>query len=229
MLTLSNLLIGYGSSTLAPPLSASLETGSLAVLVGRNGSGKSTLLRTLCGLRKPLGGDVRWNGKSLSQMGHRELARRVSVVLTASPNTGMMTVYETVALGRMPHTPLTGRLSERDKKAIGRAVALCSLENLRERAVASLSDGERQRTMIAKALAQETPAVILDEPTAYLDYAAKEEVLRLLHRFVREEGKLILLATHDLASARRYADTVWHLTADGLQTGDKDILESIEP
>lgn len=227
MLTLSNLLIGHAGTPLTTPLSAALEVGRLAVLTGRNGTGKSTLLRTLCGLQQPMAGNVSWNGKNLSKMKRKELARGVAIVLTTRPDTGMLSVRDVVALGRMPYTPTTGRLSERDKAAIDRAITLCALEDLQTRILTTLSDGERQRVMIAKALAQETPAILLDEPTGFLDYVAKEEVFDLLKNLAHTENKLILLATHDLTTSRRYADTVWHLTSNGLQTGGAEFLDHI--
>lgn len=218
MLTLSQLLIGHKGRPITAPLTATAEAGRLVALIGRNGVGKSTLLRTLCGLQKPLGGKVLWDGKSLSGMGRKELARRVSVVLTARSDTGMLTVRNVVAMGRMPYTPLTGRLSQQDELAVDEAVRLCGLEALQQRVFNTLSDGERQRTMIAKALAQQTPAVLLDEPTAFLDYVAKDEVFALLQSLAHDGHKLVLLATHDLTAARRFADVVLQLSAEGLQT-----------
>ncbi|MBP3228893.1 MAG: ABC transporter ATP-binding protein [Bacteroidaceae bacterium] len=224
MLTLSSLLIGHRAVPLCTPLSATLPAGCLCALVGRNGTGKSTLLRTLCGLQKPLGGTVEWDGRDVRVMTRRELARSVAVVLTARPDTAMLTVRDVVATGRMPYTPATGRLSAADRAAVEEAMRLAGIESLAARRLTTLSDGERQRAMIAKALAQQTPAILLDEPTAFLDYVAREEVFALLHSLARDASKLILLSTHDLQCAARHADRIWHLTDNGLRTGTPELL-----
>lgn len=217
MLTLRQLEIGHRRHALTAPLSLSLAAGQMVVLMGRNGVGKSTLLRSLCGLLPVMGGAVEWNGCSIDQLSRRELAKTVSVVLTDRPDTGMLSVGDVVEMGRMPYTPATGRLAAADKEAVKRALALCGLQDLVRRVLTTLSDGERQRVMIAKALAQQTPAILLDEPTAFLDYVARDEVFGLLRRLAETERKLIIVSTHDLESARRYGHRMLELTPDGLK------------
>ena len=224
MLQLNNLVIGYKNQPLTAPLSASFTAGRLVTLVGRNGVGKSTLLRCLCGLQPALSGDVVWGDaldegqrRSLSKMTRKELARCVAVVLTHRPNTGMLSVEDIVSMGRFPYTPISGRLSTADRQAVDQAISQCGVEHLRRRVFSSLSDGERSRVMIAKALAQTTPAILLDEPTAFLDYVAKDEIFSLMHDLAHEARKLIFVSTHDIATAQRFSDEILELTPRGLQ------------
>lgn len=201
---ISMLTIGYGGKVIASDLTAVLPTGTLTALVGSNGCGKSTLLRTLAGLQPGLGGEI---SPSPS-------AEAVAIVLTDRIDAPALTVDDVVALGRIPHTGLTGRLTPKDHEAVGQAIALCGIEHLRQRPLSQLSDGERQRAMIARAIAQDTPLILLDEPTAFLDFPGKVETLRLLARLAHDEGKTILLSTHDLEIAFQLADRLW-LMADG--------------
>lgn len=200
MLSLEKLTIGYSGRVIASDLTAVLPTGSLTALVGRNGMGKSTLLRTLAGLLLPLSGSV-------SPM---PSARDVAIVLTTPIGVEALTVADVVALGRIPHTGLTGRLHAADFAAIDHALELCAITHLRERRIGHISDGERQRAMIARAIAQDTPVILLDEPTAFLDYPSKVAVLQLLKRLCAE-GKTILFSTHDLELAFQLADRLWML------------------
>lgn len=207
MLQLDKVSIGYSGKVIASDLTAVLPTGSLTALVGCNGCGKSTLLRTLAGLQPVLGGE----------MSPQPSADDVAVVLTERIDVPALTVDDLVALGRIPYTGLTGRLTPKDREATDRAVVLCGLEHLRKRQLSQLSDGERQRAMIARAIAQDTPIILLDEPTAFLDFPAKVETLRLLARLAHEADKTILLSTHDLEIAFQLADRLW-LMAEGRLT-----------
>ena len=222
-LRLDRLAVGYGTGrhrhTVGSNLSAALPRESLTCLIGVNGAGKSTLLRTLSGLLPPLAGSVEIMGKRIESLSVRQMSTLLSIVLTTRPDTGLLTVEETVAAGRMPYTPLSGRLSETDQKLVEEAMRLTGTAHLRHRALASLSDGERQRVMIAKSLAQDTPLILLDEPTAFLDFPGKIGTLRLLQSLAHDRGKTILLSTHDLEPAFRLADRLWLLTPHGLQTG----------
>ena len=227
-LRIDRLAVGYGTGrhrhTVGSNLSAALPPASLTCLIGVNGAGKSTLLRTLSGLLPPLSGSIEIMGESIASLSVRQMSMRLSVVLTARPDTGHLTAEETVAAGRMPYTPLSGRLSEADQRLVDEAMRLTGTAHLRCRALASLSDGERQRVMIAKSLAQDTPLILLDEPTAFLDFPGKIGTLRLLQSLAHDRGKTILLSTHDLEPAFRLADRLWLLTPHGLQTGTPSTL-----
>ena len=221
---LVNLSIGYTAKhsvkVVAEGISDTLRSGELTCLLGENGVGKSTLLRTLSGFLPPLSGDIAILGKPLGDYKERELATVIGVVLTERTNLQNMTVTELVGMGRSPYTGFWGRLSAEDRRKVGEALDLVGIAPLRDRLVQTLSDGERQKVMIAKALAQETPIIFLDEPTAFLDYPSKVEILRLLGRLSRDFGKTIFLSTHDLELALRVADRVWLMSRQGgVQTG----------
>lgn len=228
-LELRDLYIGYAEDAnrhiVAEELNASLPKGTVACLVGANGVGKSTLMRTLSGFQPALRGEVRIEGRALEEYTPRELSEKIGVVLTERESVPELTVEEVVAIGRVPYTNFWGRLTAADRRAVDEAIALVSIEHLRHKKIGRVSDGERQKAMIAKALAQQTSVILLDEPTAFLDYGSKVAVMRLLRRLAHEEGKAILLSTHDLEIAFQTADEVWILQHDGLQTGTLDALE----
>lgn len=216
---LSGLAIGYPGKhsvkIVAEGISESIRSGELTCLLGENGAGKSTLLRTLSGFLPSLSGEIMILGKSLRSYRERELATVIGVVLTEKTNLQNMTVTELVGMGRSPYTGFWGRLSAADRVKVGQALELVGISALSGRMVQTLSDGERQKVMIAKALAQETPIIFLDEPTAFLDYPSKVEILHLLHRLSQEMGKTVFLSTHDLELALRVADRVWLMTKQG--------------
>lgn len=216
---LSGLAIGYPGKhsvkIVAEGISESLHGGELTCLIGENGAGKSTLLRTLSGFIPALSGEITMLGKPLQAYREREMATVIGVVLTEKTNLQNMTVDELVGMGRSPYTGFWGRLSADDRRKVGDALDLVGIASLRARLVQTLSDGERQKVMIAKALAQETPIIFLDEPTAFLDYPSKVEILRLLHRLSQDMGKTVFLSTHDLELALRVADRVWLMTKGG--------------
>lgn len=189
-----------------PNVEFALYRGELTCLIGLNGTGKSTLIRTICNFQPPVSGKITISGKDIRQYSANEFALKVGVVLTEKGDLGGMTVYETVALGRYPHTGFFGRLKESDKKIIEESIKAVGIEHKAFSDINELSDGERQRAMIAKALAQECEVIILDEPTAFLDVAARMETMALLHRTAVEKGKAILLSTHDMENAMMYAD-----------------------
>ena len=225
--TLTDLSIGYkGKRTVASGLTAGIRSGELTCLLGENGVGKSTLLRTLSGFQPSLGGSISIEGQPLEQFSDKELARKIGVVLTEKPDVGQMTVDELVGMGRAPYTGFWGTLDDDDRRVVDEAIRQVGIEPLRTRQVSTLSDGERQKVMIAKALAQETPVIYLDEPTAFLDYPSKVEMLLLLKRISRgaeQEGdgaaaklsKTIFLSTHDVELALQVADTLWLMLRDG--------------
>jgi iron complex transport system ATP-binding protein len=202
-----------------------LNAGELVCLLGPNGAGKSTLLRTLAALQPPLAGRVLLDGADLHAMPARERARRLSVVLTDRIQVGQLTAYTLFGLGRYPHTNWSGRLTEADHAVIRRALAATGATDLAARPVGDLSDGERQKVLIARALAQEPRLMVLDEITAFLDLPRRVEVMRLLGRLARTTENAVLLATHDLDLALRSADRIWLLPRGGpLQVGAPEDL-----
>lgn len=209
---------GSRQSIVGRGLEGSLPRGTLTVLLGTNGAGKSTLLRTLAGLQPPLAGDIFWEGNSLASLTPEERAKRLSIVLTVRPETGNLTVREVVALGRLPHRQgLWGsRNAAADAEAVERAMRLTTTSAWSERPVSRLSDGERQRVFIAKALAQETPLILLDEPTAFLDYPSRVQFFNLLKRLTNEMGKTVLLSSHDVELAAAHADRILLLSKESL-------------
>lgn len=228
---LSNLSIGYHSRNneriVASGVNAALYRGSLTCLLGPNGVGKSTLLRTLAGFQPPLEGGILLAGRRLDEYSARELAQTIGVVLTEKPDVGMMTAEELIALGRSPYTDFWGRLTRQDREAVEEALVMVGIETLAKRQVSTLSDGERHKVMIAKALAQQTDIIFLDEPTAFLDYPSKVDVLRLLHKICHEADKAVFLSTHDLELTLKVADTLWLMTRDeGILTGTPRQMEA---
>ena len=209
---------GSRQSIVGRGLEGSLPRGTLTVLLGTNGAGKSTLLRTLAGLQPPLAGEIFWEGNSLASLTPEERAKRLSIVLTVRPETGNLTVREVVALGRLPHRQgLWGsRNAAADAEAVERAMRLTTTSAWSERPVSRLSDGERQRVFIAKALAQETPLILLDEPTAFLDYPSRVQFFNLLRRLTNEMGKTVLLSSHDVELAATHADRILLLSKESL-------------
>lgn len=227
MISLDNLTIGYRqhrkTTVVGENLSASVSDGTLVCLVGINGIGKSTLIRTIAGFQPSLAGQVLVGRDDsfapIAAMSSSELARTIGVVLTSHSEMSNLTVYDVVSFGRTPYTGLMGTLSESDRQAIDEAVRLVGIGNLSGRNVSDLSDGERQKVMIAKTLAQQTPVIILDEPSAFLDYPSKEELMRILGRLAHDERKTILLSSHDLDIVSRFADTFWIMERnDGIVT-----------
>lgn len=197
-----------------------LREGELTCLLGANGAGKSTLLRTLAAAQPALSGTLTLLGKPLSAYSERERSRTIGVVLTDKTQAGGLTVYELVALGRQPHTGFFGRLHREDKALIEHALEAVGIAHKAKSYTAELSDGERQKVMIAKALVQECPLILLDEPTAFLDVVSRIEIMTLLHRLATEEKKAILLSTHDIEQALVLSDRLWLLTREeGLQCG----------
>ncbi|MBR2945245.1 MAG: ABC transporter ATP-binding protein [Bacteroidaceae bacterium] len=226
MIELKNLSTGYGRHTVSANLNATLQSGRLTCLLGPNGVGKSTLLRTLCGFQPPLEGRMEMDGKDMAQLSRKEMSRSIGVVLTERPDVTDMRASDMVALGRTPYTGFWGRLGKEDRNRVDEAMQLVGITHLAHRMIHTLSDGERQKVMIAKALAQQTPVILLDEPTAFLDFPSKVETMRLLHRLAHESGKTVFLSTHDLETAIQLSDDLWLLSADGLESGTADSLSA---
>ena len=209
-------------------LNFQLHAGELTCLLGANGTGKSTLLRTLSASQPALGGTLDILGKPLAEYTEKERSRTIGVVLTDKTFAGGLSVYELVGLGRQPHTGFFGRLSKEDKRIIEEAMENVGIAHKARSYTAELSDGERQKVMIAKALVQECPLILLDEPTAFLDVVSRIEIMHLLHRLAVEQQKAILLSTHDIEQALVLSDKLWLLSKEhGLQTGvTEDIILS---
>ena len=229
IIVLRNLGIGYhtkhGVITVATGINGSIKSGELTCLLGVNGVGKSTLLKTLSSFQPKTEGEILLEGQELSEYSDKQLSRLIGVVLTEKPDVRNMTVRELVSLGRSPYTGFWGTYSNEDLKVVDEAIAMVGIEKLSKRMVHTLSDGERQKAMIAKALAQQTPVIYLDEPTAFLDYPSKVEVLQLLCRISREAGKVIFLSTHDVELALQMADTIWLMTSgEGIAIGSPKTL-----
>ncbi len=215
----SNLGIGYPGKVrrniiLQNHLNLVLKTGELVCLLGPNGCGKSTLIRTLSGFQPPLDGMVKIFDRVLTEMAPAEVSRSVSVTLTEPVDVGNMTVFAVVAFGRSPYTGFLGKLTHNDFEIIQKSLENAGISHLHNRQFNLLSDGEKQKVMIAKSLAQETPLLLLDEPTAFLDFPSKIEILQLLRNAAWEQEKAILLTTHDLNLALKFADKIWLMGAD---------------
>lgn len=212
-ISIEHLSTGYhtkhGNKVVATDLNATLLCGQFTCLLGPNGAGKSTLLKTLSSMLPPLAGKVLVNGRDMVRMSAMELAHEIGVVLTDRLMVSNMTVYELVALGRSPYTGFWGKLSDEDRRIVNDAIEQVHIAHLSQRMIQTLSDGERQKVMIAKSLAQHTPIIFLDEPTAFLDYPSKVEILRLLLRLTRENNLTVFLSTHDLELALQISDEVW--------------------
>lgn len=216
---LHDLSTGYRSrreeKVISQHLELTITPGEVVMLMGPNGSGKSTLMHTMAGLLTPLSGEVIISGKPLSSLKMKELARLLSLVLTERIPAGNMSISDIVAVGRYPYTGFRGSLRPEDKVVIREALTACHLDGMQERLYSTLSDGEKQRVMIARALAQETPLILLDEPTAHLDLPSRLEVTTMLRTLARSLGKSILISTHELDLALGWADTIWLMDRAG--------------
>ena len=219
LLQTTNLSIGNktgrSTKTLAASLHLEIYPGQLICLLGPNGCGKSTLIRTLSGLQPALSGRVEIGGQPVAKMKPADVAKKLSMVLTEKINSGNLNAYAVIALGRYPYTNWIGTLSSHDKDIIEWAIQTTRTEAFAQRKIYQLSDGESQQVMLARALAQDTPLIILDEPTAHLDLPNRVSMMRQLHQLARTTSKAILISTHDLDLALQTADQLWLLRSDG--------------
>ena len=221
---LENLSVGYEQPGGTPleilkGINFSATQGEMVALIGCNGIGKSTLLRTLSGFQNYFSGKIKINNNELSQVGAKEMARIMSYVSTENIRVANMTVFDLVAFGRFPYTNWMGRLTENDRREVDEAIEKVGLRGFENRQITRISDGERQRAMIARAVAQDTPVIFLDEPTAFLDVSNKYEIFHLLQVLTKERGKTIVLSTHDLNIALREVDKLWIVTEEGTFQG----------
>lgn len=224
LLEAKELEVGYPSRTVFRKVNLNLNAGCLALVIGANGSGKSSLLRTLAGSQPALGGTIEIDGIKLGKMTSGQLAKKLAIVLTDRTGGGGLRVEELVAIGRNPYSGFFGKLSDADHLAINNALKAVGLINKAQQYVTQLSDGERQKAMIARAIAQETKIIILDEPTSFLDVSSRFEILSLLSSLAHEDKKAILMSTHDTSAALPLADTIWAVENDSIKTGDLDTL-----
>lgn len=216
-ITLEQLSVGYkGFSPVVTDINVEIKSGELTCLIGSNGIGKSTLLKTLTGFLPKLGGRLLLDGRDIDLLSQRERAKYISIVLTYKADVQNLSVAEMVGMGRMPYTGFWGKLNANDREIVAEAINMVGINHLKDRMVQTLSDGERQKVMIAKALAQQTPIILLDEPTSFLDFPSKVEMLQLLHCLAKETDKVVFLSTHDLELALRIADRLVELNKSGL-------------
>jgi iron complex transport system ATP-binding protein len=229
ILTLRDLTIGYASrrerKVVASDLSAKVFGGELTCLIGANGVGKSTLLKTLSGFLPKLSGTVCLQGREIGDYTEKELSRVLSVVLTEKVQVTNMTVRALIGLGRSPYTGFWGTLQAEDERVVDEVIARMHIEGLAGAMVHTLSDGERQKVMIAKALAQQSRVIFLDEPTAFLDFPSKVEIMRLLRELAHGTGRTIFLSTHDLELAVQLSDRILLMDKTfGLRAGTREAL-----
>lgn len=218
-----SLSIGYRERTDAVVVKSDLTlrafSGEVVALIGGNGIGKSTLLKTIAGFQSPLSGELLIRQRPAGDYGPKELAREMSFVSTEIVRAASLTVREMVGLGRFPYTNWFGQLTGNDQEIIDTAIRQVGLGGYENRLISRISDGERQRAMIARALAQDTEIMVLDEPTAFLDISNKYEIVRILHRLAEEQGKCIIFSTHDLNTALSMADHIWLMLDDRVVEG----------
>ncbi|PID89665.1 MAG: iron ABC transporter ATP-binding protein [Bacteroidia bacterium] len=226
ILHIDNVSIGYGkkkqAKIICSELNASINSGELVCMLGKNGAGKSTLIRTICGFQPALDGVIRLWGEHVADISKTKLSRLVAVVLTERLTIPNATVYELVSLGRSPYTGAFGVLNKKDKQMVADSVEKCGIGHKMYEKLSDLSDGEKQKAFIAKALAQDTKLIVLDEPTAFLDLPSRIEIVQLLRDISSTRNRAVLMSTHDMDLAMQMADKLWLLS-------DKDKLKSGSP
>ncbi len=219
MIELKNLHIGYKngqiSTTVFSNLNANFSKGELIGLVGNNGVGKSTLLKTIFGSIKPIKGQIILDNKNSSEFSFQEMAKRISVVLTDKIGGFNLTAFDVVASGRVPYLNAFGQLSEADRSIIENSLEQIGISALASKLIDELSDGQRQKVMIAKSLAQQTPVIVLDEPTAFLDHSSKLQLFKIIKQLCKEQNKTIIVSSHDLDMLFKNADKILYLKEEG--------------
>lgn len=212
ILKATDLIIGYKGKAILPPINVALEEGALVALIGPNGSGKSTLFKTLIGNLKPIGGSVRLYDKDISSYSPKDKASMIGIVLTERPDDMFLKVFDVVATGRCPYTNFFGKINNEDLNIVKESLEIVGIINLIDRYFNTLSDGEKQKVMIAKTLAQSTPIIFMDEPTAFIDYPSKIDLLSLMKRLAIEQKKTIVFSSHDLELLLRFTDDIWMIS-----------------
>lgn len=211
ILEINSLSIGYNGNAILNPITWAAAKGDMIALTGSNGLGKSTLLRVLSGRTRPISGTVRLMGADIHTFTPKQRAKLVSIVLTERPEDMFLKVKDVVASGRFPYSGLFGKISENDEKHIKASLEVIGINHLINKDFTSLSDGERQKVMIAKAIAQDTPLILMDEPMAFLDYKSRIEIFELMTKMTSEEGKTVIFSSHDLDLVNRYCEKQWNL------------------
>ena len=228
VLKTTNLSVGYANKTenriIADKINVNLKKGKLTCLLGKNGVGKSTLLRTLSKMQPRLSGNVEIENRNIDDYARNDLAKKISLVLTERIPTSNLTVFELIALGRQPYTNWIGKLNQEDLQQIHLAIEQSHLKSLVDQRCDELSDGQLQRAMICRALAQNTDIIILDEPTAHLDIQHKIETFKLLSNIARKLNRSILISTHEIQLATQMADELWLMTNNKIITGEPKVL-----
>lgn len=217
LINISNLTIGYQKCAIISDISVTAMPNEMICIIGRNGQGKSTLIKTLCKLLPPISGKIEVNQQNLSKLDDNEFSKLISVVLTSKIAIYNTTVTEFVAYGRYPYTNWIGKLTDNDQVIIDNAITLCDINHLINRDFDSLSDGEKQKVNIARAIAQQTPIIILDEPTAHLDLVNNIEIFKLLQRLAHDFGKTIIFSTHHMEMALQLSDKIWVVNNNSIQ------------
>ncbi len=219
ILNISNLTTGYQNANnrtlISKDINLAINSSSFIALLGPNGCGKSTLLHTIAGLQKPISGSISIQNKQLHTLKGKEKARQLSLVLTDKITSAYLIVEDIVSMGRYPHIGSMGILSEKDKAVVEQSINKCALSDYKQRRYSELSDGEKQRVMLARALAQDTPLMMLDEPTAHLDLPNRVILMKMLRNLSKEMNKAILLSTHELDLALQWCDAIWLMNKDG--------------
>jgi len=222
-----SLSIGYSAEKpLHKNLNVRLFRGTLTALTGDNGTGKSTLLKTFTKILKPLSGEIFFGEKNINQIPQKEFSKLLAVVLTDKFSSENLSAFEIISFGRSPYTGFFGKLLDEDFSVIKNVAKDLNIEKILDKNFYELSDGQKQKVLIAKALAQEAEIIILDEPTAFLDFNAKDEIFALLKKIAGEKNIAVLVSTHDIFSVVKYADFLWLMSEDGLKTGStKEMIE----
>ena len=228
VLKTKDLNIGYKDKAILPPINVSLDEGNLIALIGPNGAGKSTLFKTLTAHIKPISGSIELMGKELSDYSSKEKAMLIGLVLTERPDDMFLKVYDVVASGRCPYTNFFGKIEKEDENIIQESLDIVGINHLKDRYFNTLSDGEKQKVMIAKTLAQNTPIIFMDEPTAFIDYPSKIELFSLMKMLSKERNKTIIFSSHDLELLLRYTDDIWMISKgmELVSAKKDDLLES---
>ncbi len=209
VISLTNLTVGYDDKPVLSDITLNLEPGKLVCFMGPNGAGKSTLIRSICQFQPTLEGSILIEGRDIRDCTRQELAKKISVVLTDRLNAGQLTGREIISAGRYPYTGWSGRLQQEDWNMVESAMEKTGTRHLADRPFYEMSDGQRQKVMIARALCQHTPVIILDEPTAHLDLNNRVAIVTLLRQLAQQEKRAVLMATHELDLALQLADELW--------------------
>ena len=221
MLQVKDLNIGYEQKQILSDLNFSIGKGELIGLVGSNGIGKSTLLKTIIGSLKPLSGEINLDGKSLQSISQQELSKLISIVLTDKLGGFNLTVFDIVAAGRIPYLNAFGQLNNSDIEIVNKSLETIGIKNLSKNYFDELSDGQKQKVLIAKSLAQQTPVILMDEPTAFLDFESRQQLFALLKQLTRTENKTVIVSSHDLDVLFRNVDRALYLKGDKAYYFDK--------